>query len=708
MRLADPNEKRGAQVAAFTSLLLIAQQVAGKAARDALFLSSFHSSRLPWAMAGGAAVSLLSAYWLSRLMVKHSPAVVMPVLFGASAGLFGFDWALAPYAPRAAALLVYLQTAVFGPMLISTFWSLINERFDPHTAKRAVSRIAGGGTLGGVVGGLAAWRASAFIQPVTVLLVLALVNVLAVVGTLVTSARRVPATPVVAADAAGAEVSPFVTLQTIPFLRNLALLVALGAAISALLDYTFGVQAAASFAKGQPLLSFFALFWLVVGVVSFLLQIALGRVMLEKLGLAGNIATLAGTIVLGGAFGLAVPGLASASVLRGAEAVHRNTLFRSAYELFYTPVPEASKRATKAMIDVGFDRLGTVLGSGIAVVVVHFLAHGQGPVLLVAVVVLALATLPIARQLHVGYVDALQQGLRDDTARLQDAAADDSAPRSSERASRTSSVGREGAPSPALAQRAPRLSAVYALASGDAEEIENALGRLEPGEPAVACAIALLGDPAQHENALRALRTSAPRITGQLVDALLDPDTELDVRRRIPRVLSACSTQRAADGLLLAIADEHFEVRYECGRALLDVTGANPQITISPVEITNAVRREVEDAQQLARAASSQVDPEMARERLEHVFTMLSLMLEREPLRMAFVALHHHDDKFRGTALEYLDTVLPSDIREVIWPYLGGAAPLAHPRSASQLLADLAGLAAPSDANRTSSSETPS
>ena len=309
MRFTDPAETRGAQVAALTAMLLIAQQVAGKAARDALFLSNFHTSELPLAMATGAVLSLGSAYWLSRLMMKSTPASIMPALFGVSAAGFGLEWALASHAPRAAALLVYFQTAAFGPVMISTFWSLINERFDPRAAKRAVSRIAGGGTLGGVLGGLAAWRASAFIQPVTVLLFLAMINGLAVVGTLVTRARRDATTPEseTASDAGVSDASPFTTLRDAPFLRNLALLVALGAAISALLDYIFSVQAAASFAKGQPLLSFFALFWLGVSVVSFLLQLAVGRVALEKLGLAINIAILPGIIVLGGAFGLAVP-----------------------------------------------------------------------------------------------------------------------------------------------------------------------------------------------------------------------------------------------------------------------------------------------------------------------------------------------------------------------------------------------------------------
>jgi AAA family ATP:ADP antiporter len=741
LSLDEPVQPRGAQVAALTSTLLIAQQVAGKAARDALFLSSFHTSQLPLAMASGAVLSLVVVYWLSRLMVTHAPAAIVPLLFAASACGFGLEWIIAQSAPRAAALLVYFQTAALGPVMISTFWSLINERFDPHTAKRAVARIAGGGTLGGVLGGLAAWRASSFVEPVTVLLFLALLNALAVFGTLITRARHDVATAAsdrqTGSQPPAEAVSPLNALRNVPFLRHLALLVLVGAVISALLDYVFSAQAAAAFEKGQPLLSFFSLFWLAVGVLSFLLQMTLGRIALEKLGLAVNIAILPGIIILGGGIGLAVPGLASASLLRGAEAVQRNTLFRSAYELLYTPVPEEHKRTTKAVIDVGFDRLGTIAGSGVAVLALHALSHGQASVLLAVVVVLALATLPVTRKLHLGYVEALEQGLREGAARLQlapdDAAAsgptapDSHRPTELEREKLIERVEvlqpggltalLDGSPTgPEVADTAPAvalegltnpnaLSTARDLLSSDAERVKLALGRLEPHGPGVACAILLLAHPDHHQKALEALRANAPLITGQLLDALLDSTMDFVVRRRIPRALQTCSTQRSADGLLLGIADERFEVRYECGRALTKVTDANAQIVISQPKVLEAIQREIENGKRMAEHSSPpldgfELDEEHAlvdglmRDRvnrsLEHMFTILSLVLEREPLRMAFRALHHEDDKHRGTALEYLYTVLPAEIREIIWPYLGEAAPLPTVRAVSELLEDLA------------------
>jgi AAA family ATP:ADP antiporter len=706
---------------------LIAQQVSGKAARDALFLTSFHAASLPIVMAAAAVLSLLAVVWLSRLMARYSPARVMPVLFASSASGLALEWGLGFVSAPVAAVAVYLHTAVFSPVMISTFWSLINERFDPHTAKAAVARIGSGATLGGVLGGLAAWRASTVLELPTTVLCLAVLNAGCFVGALVFRARTeafaaVSSTPSTPSTPLTERVSAIAALRTAPYLRNLALLVALGAAMSTLLDYVFSAQAAAAYGKGPPLLAFFSLFWLAVSVLSFLLQLTLGRIVMEKLGLAVNIAVLPGIVIMGGAIGLAVPGLVSSALLRGAEAIQRNTLFRSAYELLYTPLSEERKRSTKALIDVGFDRLGTVVASGVAILMLQFVARWHSSVLLGVVVAFAFVTLPIARRLQVGYVAALEEGLREGAQKLdlpplepqrssvvgtRDVARRDELIRRVE-ALRAPDDPNATAGIASVILRSPKklLSRTEDVLSGKVDRARRALRDWPTTEPQLATfAILLLAHKDLRSDAETALRRVAPAVTGQLIDALLDPAMDFAVRRQIPRVLAGCPTQRAADGLLLGIADERFEVRYACGRVLLKITDGETGITISPEKIFEAIRREaeqnspdpvaVEEFDEDATEAESLafVENLLARDRvdrrLEHMFTILSLYLEREPLRMAFRALHHEDVRHRGTALEYLETVLPSEVRAAVWPFLGETGPLPAPRPVEEILSEL-------------------
>jgi hypothetical protein len=158
--------------------------------------------------------------------------------------------------------------------------------------------------------------------------------------------------------------------------------------------------------------------------------------------------------------------------------------------------------------------------------------------------------------------------------------------------------------------------------------------------------------------------------------------------------------------LLLGLADERFEVRYECGLALLRLSDGHPELDISREKVSNAIRAELERGKRISEGASAPFDDDpndddygslvdgLVRERvsrgLEHVFTLLALHFEREPLRMAFRALYHDDMTYRGTALEYLDTVLPAEIHEILWPHLGTVAPLPTARAPHELLAELA------------------
>ena len=77
---------------------------------------------------------------------------------------------------------------------------------------------------------------------------------------------------------------------------------------------------------------------------------------------------------------------------------------------------------------------------------------------------------------------------------------------------------------------------------------------------------------------------------------------------------------------------------------------------------------------------------------LEHVFTLLSLVLPTQPLQIAYRGLHTNDPGLRGTALEYLDTVLPPAVRERLWPFLTDEGPRPAPvRSREEALRALLG-----------------
>ena len=493
-------------------------------------------------------------------------------------------------------------------------------------------------------------------------------------------------------------------------MRNLAVIVALGALTSGLLDFVFSAVAVEHYTKGPELLAFFAKFWLAVGLFSFLLQTLLGRLALEKLGLAVTVALLPAVVVLGGAFGIAVPGLFSMVLLRGGEATQRNSLFRAAYELLYTPLSARKKRATKTLIDVGCDRLGTVLAGGVAMVAVAiYQPQRAGMVLLVVAMACSLVSVARSIPLHRGYVALLEESLRGAADKMTPSIVPTVAETAREAVLRDKIVEQH---EPELEVRPPgenvesidaSLRAVLDLRSGKKERVRPILASEEPLTAAlVAFTVLLLGDKEFHLDAIDALARAAPTATGQLVDSLCDPRMDFQTRRRIPRVLARCPTVAAAEGLLRGIEDERFEVRYACGRALLKVRAANPDIAIALERIVAMVTRELgregKDWDAGLDAEDDDASPSLVdrlrQDRLdrtvEHVFNVLALHLDPESLRTAFKALHQEEEALRGIALEYLETVLPDEVRDLVWPFLGQARPMRAARPAADILADLA------------------
>jgi ATP/ADP translocase len=713
---------RSAVVAAMVAAgALIAQQVAGRATRDALFLSTFHVSSLPLVMIAAAVVSALAVLGFSAALSRRSPARVLPVAIAAGTVLLLGEWGLSLVQPRLAAIAVYLHMAAFGATVVSGFWSLMNERFDPHTARRVMGDVTLGASLGGVAGGMLAWATSGFVPVATMLPVMAAFNVVCLLALSrlgapeAAGASRTDTGERRARGEATGPLSGLRVMNEVPYLRDLALVVALGAATETLLDFILSSRAAATFPAGPPLLSFFALFHTGVGWLALAVQMTLSRPALRRLGLAGTVALRPAAVAVGALAGLVEPGLWSALLARGAHGVLNNSLFRSGYELLFTPIAERRKRPTKAIVDVGFDKLGTIVGGLVILGLASALGTQNMRALFALAAVSALAALAVSRRLHHGYVGALEDSLRSGVVRLDLADVVDST--TSMTLSRTGLVGDREAilreiaarrgETRSLATRPPETDAVTEtvaeLRSPDPDVVRRGLRRAEAAEPAViGHVIPLLARNDLFLDALRALRRSAAPATGQLLDALLDPHQDVAVRRRIPRVLRRTTTQRAADGLLLGLADSQFGVRRQCALTLARITERESTVVVPRAAVFEATLRELQAAPRdwggeeegefgSSEESNPEVRPQTPAERgLAHVFTLLSLAVEREPLRIAYWAVLGADPGLRGTALEYLENVLPDDVGRALWPHVGARAQApAATRSRQRLEQDL-------------------
>jgi hypothetical protein len=594
-------------IAMICSGAVSAQFIAGKATRDALYLANLDVTTLPAIVVATAALSILLVFASSRGLRMVPPAVFVPAAFALSSLLLFASWALTFSMPVLAARLVYLQISGLGPMLGSSFWLIASERFDPHTARHHFGRIAAVGTLAGLAGALVAERVAAMVGVSAMLPILAVVNLFCA-WQIRRLAQSTPSTKQPTLDAAPpdlAAVSPQSGLHVLaraPYLRNLAALVLLGTIGAALADYVFKAQAVETFGRGDSLLRFFALFYAGDSLLSYSLQTPSSGRALERLGLGLTTSTPSLALAVGGLSGLLFPGLAGALLARTGESVFRGSLFRTGYEIFYTPIAAEEKRAAKSIIDVGFDRLGDAVGGGLVRLLILLPASRQYGALLLAAVACSLVAIVVARRLSTGYIQTLERSLLDRAVELDLSETEDLTTRTAVlrtlRTPFTAGLTRDRTTNTtvetSLPVGDPEVMEILALKSRNRDRVLGVLRSEEGLAPTlIPHVIPLLAWDPVAEDAVRALRKVSEERVGELIDALLDPNQPFAVRRRLARVFSVCVSQRAIDGLMLGLEDLRFEVRFQCGRSLASILEKNGRVRIDRERVFDVVRKEV-------------------------------------------------------------------------------------------------------------------
>ena len=506
--------------------------------------------------------------------------------------------------------------------------------------------------------------------------------------------------------------SGFHLLINVPYIRNLAALVLLGTTSATLVDYVFKAEAVSAFGRGESLLRFFAIYYTATSVLTFVMQASASQFLLQRFGLAFATSLPAFAVLAGSIISLLVPGFKSVAGARSGESIFRGSLFRFGYELFYTPIPAREKRAVKSVIDVGVDRLGDAVGAGLITLVLALAPNSQYPTILYLGVAVSGAAVILASRLNRGYIHTLENSLRKRAVHLELSDVEDRTTRTTILRTmgdiRTGTLhgGGASAPPPATLKGIdPEVRDIITLRSRDRGRVSEILRREEgPTAALVPHIIPLLAWTAVAADAAFALRKIAEEHIGELADALINPSQDFAVRRRLARVFSVCVSQRAVDALMRGLEDSRFEVRFQCGRSLSTVQQTNPLVRIDRDAVLEvilremAVSRSVWESRRLldeleSQDATSPLDDfvrDRAGQSLAHVFTLLSLVLPREPLRIAFLGLHAADQQLQGTALEYLEGVLPPPVRNRLWPFLEDRRPVgrvARPRD--EILSDL-------------------
>jgi hypothetical protein len=174
----------------------------------------------------------------------------------------------------------------------------------------------------------------------------------------------------------------------------------------------------------------------------------------------------------------------------------------------------------------------------------------------------------------------------------------------------------------------------------------------------------LLADDRVLGEALAAIGRAANPNAGALVDALLDPAQIPQVKRRLPLVLARTDSMVAVQGLVAGLDDRDWQLRFRCAQGLQRLRRRRDALRGDEHALLQKAEREARELVAWSRGRSA--DETLWSQRVEMVFLLLGALYDPTNLELSLTALRSDDRVLRGTALEYLENLLPA----TLWHHL--------------------------------------
>lgn len=345
-----------------------------KSVRDARYLDEVGSAWLPVAYLLTALIMGLVVALQSKLQirVRSSLLIAWSLLFftltaAAFWQLFRHGWAWVP-------VVFWVWANVFIVILVTQFWILVNEVFNPREAKRLIGFFGSGGILGGVLGGVATGflgrtRISDDLLLIAAAMLLADVLMIRLVfagheksgGGRDQASSREPSPPGTGPEAGFK--SCYETVRKDNYLRLLAAVVLVTGIVSTLIDWQSKNVIENTMTGRLNLTAFFGYFNAGVLIFPFFLQLLITSNFIRRFGIRTSLLIYPVILLLCSIGIAAAPVLFFAVMIKGNDKSLSFSLNQSVRELLYIPISPAVKYRAKIFIDMFLNRVAKGLGA---------------------------------------------------------------------------------------------------------------------------------------------------------------------------------------------------------------------------------------------------------------------------------------------------------------------------------------------------------
>jgi len=334
------------------------------------FISSLGADDLPYVtFAMGVLIGVIMQGYTKVISLVPRRWMIPATQIGI-AGLLVLFWFLFTFvAADWVAVAFYIISLILSILLISQFWTLANDVYDPRQAKRIFGFIGGGASLGGATGaGLTAFLVQS-VGSRTMILIAAVVMFvcLAIVISIV---RREKSAGTSDASKTGEEESvsggeAIRLLRSSRHLQLISLVIAFGAMASNIVDQQVNMAVAEFKGAGgkDAMAAFLGQLIVYLSLIGFVIQVVLTSRIHRVLGIGFALLMLPVSMAGAATIILLNRALWAPSVGRIVDTSIRYTIDKTSREVLFLPLPTELKYRAKPFIDVTMDRFAKGVGA---------------------------------------------------------------------------------------------------------------------------------------------------------------------------------------------------------------------------------------------------------------------------------------------------------------------------------------------------------